>query len=70
MLKKVWGYFAIIVWYIISCFAIWKLGKRDGVLNERKENAERRIDSVASALAVRRNADLDRLRKRYKISDE
>lgn len=59
---------AVFFWYATSCFAFWKIGKRDGVLTERKENAERRSDVISYASSVRNNADIDGLRKKYKIS--
>lgn len=70
MLEKVLSFLGVFAGFVIGCFTFWKLGKRNGVLEERKENAEKRSDVVSSALDVRRNADLDGLRKRYKISDE
>ena len=57
-------------WYLLSCFTFWKMGKNNGILNERKENAEKRSKVVSFASSVRNSADIDGLRKKYKISRE
>ena len=63
-------YFFVMAGYIIGFFMSWKIGKKVGKLEERAENAEKRFDDVSNALAVRSNADIDELRKRYKISNK
>ena len=70
MLNKVLAFLATCAGFILGCFTFWKIGKHEGVLEERKENAEKRCDAVSSALSIRNNADIGKLRKRYKISNE
>lgn len=70
MIEKILTFFAVFVGFVGGCFTFWRLGKREGVLEERKENAENRSDVVSSAMDIRNNYDLDRLRKKYKIPSE
>lgn len=70
MIKKIVSFFGTIFGFIIGCFTFWKLGKKHGVLEERKESEERHLANINNALSIRNNSDIDELRKRYKISDE
>lgn len=70
MIDKILSYLFAFIGFVIGCFTFWRLGKREGVLEERKENAENRSDLVSSALDIRNNADIDGLRSKYKIPSE
>lgn len=70
MIKKIMSFFATIISFVIGCFTFWRLGKKQGTLEEKRENDTRYIKDVNRALSIRNGSDIGELRNKYKISDE
>ena len=63
---------ALIFAWVVSLFTFWKLGERNGEKNEKLSNFKENEKTLAKAVNLRNNVDInvDGVRKKWKISKQ